>query len=308
MNKIRTITLALILISIASLSYATEVVDRIVAVVNDDLITLSDLNKYISSIPPQGGAEIDRDKALNDLVEQMILTQEADKLGISVSEAEIDASIQNVAGKVGMSEQQMDEMLAKQNLTREQFREQWRMQIISGKLISAIVKGKIAVTDEEIVKLYEQYYGDVERADEVQIAHILITFEPPQQQQALEEANKVAELAKSGADFGKLAAEYSDDTFSKDKDGMLGYFKKGELVGDLEQAISGTEIGQISGPVETPSGYHIVKVLDIKTLDDSSVDEYREQLRQEIYKQKVTKELEKYISGIRENAYIEIKL
>jgi len=89
---------------------------------------------------------------------------------------------------------------------------------------------------------------------------------------------------------------------------MLGYFKKGELVSELEDVVSVTEVGKTSGPVKTISGFHIIKVLDRKTLDESSVDQYREQLRQEIYKQKVTEELEKYIDGIRENAYIEIKL
>ncbi|NIP39675.1 MAG: hypothetical protein GWO07_15440, partial [Candidatus Dadabacteria bacterium] len=88
----------------------------------------------------------------------------------------------------------------------------------------------------------------------------------------------------------------------------LGYFKKGELVSELEDVVASTEVGKVSGPVKTVSGFHIVKVLDRNTLDDSSVDDYREQLRQEIYKRKVAEELQKYIAKMRENAYIEIKL
>lgn len=307
MLKIRMITLMALLTLFSGLSYATEVIDRIVAIVNDDIITLSDFNKYIVSLPKQT-VEINKDQALNDLVEQMILTQEAAKLGITVTDAEIDRSIENVKGRLDMSDEQMNEMLTKQNLTTEQFRNQWRLQILSGKLVSTLVKGRIAVTDEEIKDLYKQYYGEIENADEVEIAHILISFDASEEQQALQKANKVAELAKSGSNFSKLVSEYSDDTFSKDKEGVLGYFKKGELVSELEDVVSVTEVGKTSGPVKTISGFHIIKVLDRKTLDESSVDQYREQLRQEIYKQKVTEELEKYIAGIRENAYIEIKL
>lgn len=307
MLKIRMITLMALLTLFSGLSYATEVIDRIVAIVNDDIITLSDFNKYIVSLPVQT-VEINKDQALNDLVEQMILTQEAAKLGITVTDAEIDRSIENVKGRLDMSDEQMNEMLTKQNLTTEQFRNQWRLQILSGKLVSTLVKGRIAVTDEEIKDLYKQYYGEIENADEVEIAHILISFDASEEQQALQKANKVAELAKSGSNFSKLVSEYSDDTFSKDKEGVLGYFKKGELVSELEDVVSVTEVGKTSGPVKTISGFHIIKVLDRKTLDESSVDQYREQLRQEIYKQKVTEELEKYIDGIRENAYIEIKL
>ena len=307
MLKIRMITLMALLTLFSGLSYATEVIDRIVAIVNDDIITLSDFNKYIVSLPKQT-VEINKDQALNDLVEQMILTQEAAKLGITVTDAEIDRSIENVKGRLDMSDEQMNEMLTKQNLTTEQFRNQWRLQILSGKLVSTLVKGRIAVTDEEIKDLYKQYYGEIENADEVEIAHILISFDASEEQQALQKANKVAELAKSGSNFSKLVSEYSDDTFSKDKEGVLGYFKKGELVSELEDVVSVTEVGKTSGPVKTISGFHIIKVLDRNTLDENSVDQYREQLRQEIYKQKVTEELEKYIDGIRENAYIEIKL
>lgn len=307
MLKIRMITLMALLTLFSGLSYATEVIDRIVAIVNDDIITLSDFNKYIVSLPKQT-VEINKDQALNDLVEQMILTQEAAKLGITVTDAEIDRSIENVKGRLDMSDEQMNEMLTKQNLTTEQFRNQWRLQILSGKLVSTLVKGRIAVTDEEIKDLYKQYYGEIENADEVEIAHILISFDASEEQQALQKANKVAELAKSGSNFSKLVSEYSDDTFSKDKEGVLGYFNKGELVSELEDVVSVTEVGKTSGPVKTISGFHIIKVLDRNTLDENSVDQYREQLRQEIYKQKVTEELEKYIAGIRENAYIEIKL
>lgn len=307
MLKIRMTMLMALLTLFSGLSYATEVIDRIVAIVNDDIITLSDFNKYIVSLPKQT-VEINKDQALNDLVEQMILTQEAAKLGITVTDAEIDRSIENVKGRLDMSDEQMNEMLNKQNLTTEQFRNQWRLQILSGKLVSTLVKGRIAVTDEEIKDLYKQYYGEIENADEVEIAHILISFDASEEQQALQKANKVAELAKSGSNFSKLVSEYSDDTFSKDKEGALGYFNKGELVSELEDVVSVTEVGKTSGPVKTISGFHIIKVLDRNTLDESSVDQYREQLRQEIYKQKVTEELEKYIAGIRENAYIEIKL
>ena len=305
MLKIRMTMLMALLTLLSGLSYATEVIDRIVAIVNDDIITLSDFNKYIVSLPKQT-VEINKDQALNDLVEQMILTQEAAKLGITVTDAEIDRSIENVKGRLDMSDEQMNEMLNKQNLTTEQFRNQWRLQILSGKLVSTLVKGRIAVTDEEIKDLYKQYYGEIENADEVEIAHILISFDAYEEQQALQKANKVAELAKSGSNFSKLVSEYSYDTFSKDKEGVLGYYNKGELVYELEDVVSVTEVGKTSGPVKTISGFHIIKVLDRHTLDESSLDQYRKQLIHEIYKQKVTEELEKYIYCIIHNAYIKL--
>ena len=213
MLKIRTITLTAMLLLFSGLSsHAVEVVDRIVAIVNDDVITLSDLNKYIGTLTEQT-VEINKEQVLNDLVEQMILTQEAAKLGITVIDAEIDRSIENIKDKLRMSDEQMNEMLVKQNLSNEQFRNQWRMQILSGKLVGTIVKGRIAVTDEEIKSLYKEYYGEIENADEVQIAHILISFDASEEEQALEKANKVADLAKSGSNFSKLVSEIFRGTY-----------------------------------------------------------------------------------------------
>nr|NIP31461.1 hypothetical protein [Candidatus Dadabacteria bacterium]NIT14324.1 hypothetical protein [Candidatus Dadabacteria bacterium] len=185
MKTINTVAFTSFLFLFTAVLNATEVIDRVVAIVNDDLITLSDLNAYLSSLPEQT-VDIDEDRALNDLIEQMILTQEAAKLGITVTENEINRSIENVKAKLGMSDEQLNEMLAKQKLTQEQFRNQWRLQILSGKLVSSLVKGRIAVTDEEIENLYTQYYGEIEHADEVEIAHILISFDAAEEQQALE--------------------------------------------------------------------------------------------------------------------------
>jgi len=286
---------------------ARETIDRIVAIVNDDLVTLSEFNDYMSGLP-ELSKDIDKYQALNELVDQLLLEQEAIKLGIYVTDDEVKQSIANIKQQFGMSDEKMQEVLNKENLTPEQLNKQWKLQLLSNKIVGAKLKGKIAVTEDEIRDLYKQYYGDIENFEEVKIAQILITYNIDNEIAAEEKAQKVADLARSDGDFKKLVKEYSDDTSSKDTGGLLGYFQKGELVEELDEAISNMKVGETSDPVKTSSGFHIVKVLDIKSLDESSVDKYREQLKYELYKEKAAKELNKFISDLKENAYIEIKL
>jgi len=303
---------------------AKEVIDRVVAIVNDDLITLSELKEASLSLDPTSNQPIDERTLLNQMVESKLFEQEAEKRGITVTDEELDASIAEVRSRYGLSEDQMEEVLKKQNLTPESFREQWRVQTLGNKLLESQLRNKIVVTDAEVKEYYEKNYGNIDYSspvavsseEEVEIAHILISPETPN---AEDKALEVAELAKSGKDFSELAREYSDDTSTSNKGGNLGTFKKGDLIQPLEGAVESTPEGEVAGPVESPSGYHIIKVLN-RTKPESSAsketsedglnisESEQEEIRKIIQRQKAEVQLKSWVKEIREQAYVEIKL
>ncbi|HET7290472.1 MAG TPA: peptidylprolyl isomerase [Thermodesulfobacteriota bacterium] len=317
---------------------ARETIDRVVAIVNEDIITLSELRELALSINPTSTEAIDENAVLQQMIEQKLLEQQADKMGIKVTEAELDASIKQVQQKFGLNDQQMQEVLKKQNLTPESFREQWRLQTLSNKLLESQLKNKIVITEEEIQDYYVKNYGGGGTAteseetvsvdtqgggEEVKIAHILISANTPD---AEKKAEEVAEMAKSGKDFGELAKEYSEDKLSADKGGDLGYFKKGDLIETLEVAVDSTPVGGITGPVESPAGYHVIKVLertgaekaekDDKDKDSKkdsgkvmAIDEdTRKEITEILYKQKAEAQLKTWLDKIKQEAYIEVRL
>lgn len=296
-----------IFLTLANLCYARDVIDGVIAVVNDDVITLSE---FESKLPEQTGQITPQQEKtiLDQMIEQLLLEQQAEKLGINVSESEVDMAINNVMGKLNLTDDQIKEVLAKEKLTPEQFREQWRLQILSQKVIGAQLQGQVAVTEDEIEEYYQANYGRDQRVDKVKLAHILIT---PQAaggaEQAKQRAEEVADMAKSGEDFGKLAREYSGDTISAVKDGELGYFKRGELVESLESAAYSTPVGGIGGPVESPAGYHIVKVLEKET-SEGDLDSYRDEIKEKLYKEKAQRELTEWIDDVRRSAYIDLRI
>ncbi len=326
-NKLFQITCLFFLSTIISTTLnAQEVIDRVVAIVNEDLITLSELRETALSLDPTSEQKMDDRTVLNQMVDSKIFEQEANRRGITVSEEELDASIEQIRLKYNLTEDQMTEVLKKQNLTPQSFREQWRVQTLGSKLLESQLRNKIVVTDEEIKKYYEQNYGSIDysaglaetyQEEEVEIAHILISPDTPNAQ---DKANEIAQKAKSGDNFATLAREYSDDSFTADKGGNLGTFKKGDLIEPLEVAVERTPEGEVTGPVQSPAGYHVLKVLNRtssggnKNTDSEPTEELaiskteKEEIRQIIHRQKAEEQLKTWLTELREKAYVEIKL
>jgi peptidyl-prolyl cis-trans isomerase SurA len=286
---------------------AKEIIDGVLAVVNGDVITLSDFTKRLPSENANMSPQEEK-KILDQMIDQKLLEQEAERLGISVTDSEVDAAIDSIKSRYNLTEEQMQQVMKKENLTPEGFREQWKLQLLSNKIIGTRIRGQIAVTEDEINKYYEENYGETESLEEAKIAHILISFDTTAgEQKAREEAEQVASLAKSGKDFGALAKEYSDDTFSAARGGELGYFKKGDLVQSLEGAVESTPVGGIVGPIESPAGFHVIKVLDKKSAI-KSLDEVRQEIKEKIYREKAEKELATWIDEMKRAAYIDLRI
>jgi len=299
-------TAVLVLLIASSITNAREQADRVVLVINEEIITLTE---FMNEAEKNGinmeeaGMEY---KFLEQIIDKTIVEQEAKQAGITVSDEELDFTLKEMKSRFKLDETEMEKALKKQNMTEESFREQWRFQLLTQKLMEAKVKGNVAVTDQEIKEYYQQTYGDYEEGvSEIRIAHILILNNGPD---ALRKATKIAYEAQAGEDFPTLAKEYSQDTMSAQNGGDLGYFKKGDLVESLEFAVKDVQINEIVGPVESPGGYHVIKVLDKKDSKLGIPQSYSNEIRNTIYSQKAEEMLKNYLKDIKETAYIERKL
>lgn len=297
------INLLIIFLFIFSINISNaEVVDRVIAVVNEDVITKTELEDATEIFFPDPNNRPQKEVIITQLIEQILLEQEAKKNGITISEAEVDRGVELVKKQFNLNEQDFNVVLKKQNLTPELFREQWRTQMLGNKLIKSKLQGQVAVTEDEIRKYYEENYGKIEPGEEVHIAHILIASD--QEEKAIEVAN----MAKSGEDFESLAKEYSIDTISAEKGGELGYFKKGDLVEPLENATQNADTGEIIGPINSSSGFHIIKILGkTESGDDIKFIENKNSIREIIYEKKAEEALGNWLEEIKNQAYIEVK-
>ena len=297
----------LFVFTFSTLSDSRELVDKIAAVINDDVITLNEFYKEAQKLGFKTETEEEKSKALDQIIDKTLLEQQAAKVGLSISDEEVDATISGIKERLKTADKK-DKLAIdmKEKLAKPGFREQLKFQLLTRRVIEARLKGQVAITDEEIEEFYNENSGETAvLGEQIRIAHILINNKTGDSQQ---KALEVYEMAVAGEDFSELAKKHSSDEASSGIGGDLGFFQKGDLVESLEVAIQGRAINEIVGPVESPAGYHVIKILDKKDADSTMPDSYKAQIRNALYNQKAEELVQTWLREIKETAYIERKI
>ncbi len=319
MKRVAGVVLTALAVFLGYCSFAAAeqvMLDRIVAVVNDDIITLSELRKYktllyIGQDKKPVGREADL-QLLNQLIEKKMIEQEGKKLGITVSEGEISEAIENIRQRNKVSEETMIEHLTQAKATMKDYRELLRLELMSSHVVGREVQSKITITDNDM----ETYYNDTIKPKEkpgarVRIQQILLAVpkdSPPEQKAGIEKtAAELLEKLAAGENFAQLAITYSQGPAAK-MGGDLGYFHKGEMLAAIEDAAFAMEKEQVSPVIETPVGFHIIKVLD-KDLseEDRTWRDQSFEIKNKLYAGEFERSFKEWIGSIRKKSYIDIK-
>ncbi len=297
------------------------VVDRVVAVVNQEIITLSELEKWIDPFKEKIVAEDRlekreqvqalRQEVLEKLIEEKLIDQEAKKLGIKVSSKEIEATLETVRRRNSATQEQLEKALIAEGLTLESYKKQIEKGLRRRKLISSAVKVETKAGEKELREFYQKNIDRYRINETFRPAHILFVIPKEATQGEIREIRKKCERVlgkiKGGDDFGEMALLYSQDASSKSR-GDLGYFRKGELLPVFEREALRLKVGEVSGIVRTEFGFHIIKLLDRKGVDPLPFEEVRAKVEADYYDVETEKAFRQYLSTLREKSFIEIKL
>jgi peptidyl-prolyl cis-trans isomerase SurA len=258
-------------------SHGQEVLDRIVAVVGNQIILESELKAQLALYATQLGIDLrdeQRKKEIEaELLEQMIndnllLIQAQKDTTIEVTSKEVETAVKEQLEKVKSqfpSEGAFQDQLKAEGLTENELKKKYREQIKKQMLIDRLVSkrlSKVSVTAREVRDFYQTYKDSIpDQPESVKLSHILLEIKPSQA--TLDSLKRKAEMvldeAKRGEDFASLASKYSDDPTGKNG-GDLGFFKKGDMIEKFEKVAFALNPGEISDLVETEFGYHIIKV------------------------------------------------
>jgi len=273
---LRVVAACVSLLAAATSSLAQiEPLDSIVAVVNNDVIVKSELDGEIALMRPQleaAGAAIPdqatlQQQMLDRLIAKRLQMQRAEALGLEIDEAELTQAMTNIANRNGLSLEGLQEALAANGIAFSDFREDTRMQILTSRLQQQEVVQNIRVTDPEIDRFLEQESDTLINRSEVRLQHILIALPDPatpqQVEQAQEEARSLAARLRKGADFAQLARTYSDGGRAAEG-GDLGWFPMAEVPSLAVEAANNLAKGEVSDPIRSPSGFHLIRVSDIR--------------------------------------------
>jgi len=304
-----------------TISSSEAVVDRVVAVVNQEIITLSEVEKWAQPFREKIITEdrLERReqlqevyrKVLEKLIEEKLIDQEVKKNGIKISSKEVEATVEEVKRRNTATQEELEKALAVEGLTLEAYKKQIERGLQRKKLIHWSVKVEMKFGEKELRDFYQKN-NDRYRPDETyRPSHILFVVPKGATIEEVKEIkNKcqaVLEKIKEGNDFGEMALLYSQDTSNKDK-GDLGYFKKGELIPPFEREALRLKIGEVSGIVRTEFGFHIIKLLDRKGGEPLPFEEVKERVQADYYESEMEKAYKQYLSTLKEKSIIEIRL
>jgi peptidyl-prolyl cis-trans isomerase SurA len=303
------------------ISLGEAVVDRVVAVVNQEIITLSEVEKWVDPLKQEvvaedrlerrGRIEELRRQVLNKLIEDKLIDQEAKKSGIKISSKEIEATLDEVKRRNAVTQQDLERALAVEGLTLETYKKQIEKSLLRQKLINWSVKVEVKGGEKEFRDFYQKNVGRYRTNETYRPGHILLVIPkgaaPEEIREIRKKGEKVLEKIKAGEDFGEMALIYSQDASSKNR-GDLGSFKKGELYPAFERAALRLDVGEVSGLIRTEFGFHIIKLLDRKGVEPLPFEEVKEKVKADYYDGEMEKAFKQYISTLKEKAIIEIKL
>lgn len=303
-------------------SLRAEVIDRVMVVVNGKVITLSEITEREAPLVKQAaetfsGPERDkrlaeiRKKVSDSLIEDLLLEQEAEKLGLKVSDRDIDDAIDDVKKQNSLDDEGLKVALKKEGLTYEGYRVQIKKQIEKSRVIGQQVRSKVSVSEKDLADYYERNQRMFLKDEEVKISHILFVVPDMASASAIEgirkEAIDVLEMARSGKDFQELAKKYSEDS-SAQGGGSLGSFKRGQILPAFEAAAFSLKKGEISDLVRTTYGFHIIRVDDVKEALLEPFESVKEKIRSAVTSEMLEQRYKEWMDELKKSALIEMKL
>src|SRR5690348_11368249 len=321
---------------------ADNIVDEIIARVNDQIITRSDFEKAKAAQLDELKQRFPSDwqskwpdaqkEILRDLIDQQLLLEKGKELGIT-GETEVVKRLNQMRQQMGLASlEDLEKEAKKQGVSFEDYKEQIRINVVTQQVIGQEVGGKIHMTNEEVEAFYKQHQKELEGPEEVSLSEIMISTQPPKPQtenpdnkdekqqaqdkplpedpakvaQAEKKANEAEQALKNGAKFEDLAKKVSDGATAA-QGGPLGSFKRGELAKELEDKTFSLKPGEFTPPMRTKQGFIILKVNSHRSAGVPPLKEVEDKVREAIYSQKLEPAARAYLGKLRDQAYIDVK-
>jgi len=327
LSKVR--NTAFVLACLIAPAAAQTVVEEIIARVNDQIITRSDLQRereaVANELKQKAPATADKDIAsvdkdmLRGLIDQKLLVQRGKDLGLT-GDAEVIKKLDEIRKSMNLENMEDLEKAAQaQGVSYEDFKKNMREDIVRQQVISQEVGRRLTIPPPDVTKYYEEHKAEFTRPEQVQLAELLVSTaapangaapapaEDPAKVVAAEaKAKELLESIKKGAKFEDVAKKSSDGPTAADG-GAIGAFKRGSLSKELEDKIFAMKSGEISDVIRTKQGFIILKVLDHQAAGVPPQKEVESQIMEKLYYDRLQPALRTYLTKLREDAYIDIK-
>jgi peptidyl-prolyl cis-trans isomerase SurA len=303
---------AVLVLLLAAVPALGEIVNKVLATVDGEPVTMYEVKQFAAHNirARELGTGVDQSALLDAVITDKLVQKEVSDKGIVVRDEDVNRYIENIKERNKINDEQLQQALQQQGMTLESYRTQIRQDIQRQQLISHEIRGKVNVTPEEVQRYYEAHLSEYSTPERIEVAHIVFRLpaDPPNDQVAAitAKAEEVYQRIKKGADFGEMAKQYSEDA-SAQNGGDLGWFKKGELLDSLEQAAARLRVGEVSEPVRSKVGIHLIKLEGREGAAHQNLDELADQIKEQLYNAALEERFQKWLTeDLRKRHHVEM--
>ncbi|MBP7056127.1 MAG: peptidylprolyl isomerase [Candidatus Omnitrophica bacterium] len=295
-----------------------DVIDKIAVIVNNEAVTLGEIDQMLLPVYARYKAaykdqrelvkkmEEARQKIVEQLIEDKLILSEAKKQNIEIDEKEVEARIRQVE-KQFASKNAFTRALMEQHLSVKELKNKYREQMMVKKIIDSKIGSRVIITPVEVHAYYNSHISDFTQPAEAKIRNILIKIKDENDiQRAAGLAKDIEDKLKAGEDFASLAQSYSEGPAASEG-GLMGTIRKGDMMPELEESIFSLKEGDISGIVQSPLGYHIFKIEEMKPQRTLSDSEAYKEIEELLFRDKIKQKIKGWVDSLRKNAYIAFK-
>ena len=301
------VALLAVLTVVAAVPSPAEVIDRIVASIDGEPITQSELELYVRE---HGASALPVREVLSALVTERLLDKEVKARGISIRSEDVDQYIAGIKMRRGLDDAEFERVLRERGLTVERYRKDVQAELEKAELINREIRGRVSVSPEEMRRHYDTHVNDYSLAERVRIRMIMIPVPPDASRGEVAQAEMVIRVLhariQAGEDFAELARGYSGGPGAQEG-GYLGVFERGQMVEPLEEAAFRLKAGTFSDPIRSAGGFHLLKVEEREGSIEQPFEAVADQIRDELYDNALQRRYERWISeDLHEAHHVEI--
>ncbi|MCK6548306.1 peptidylprolyl isomerase [Myxococcota bacterium] len=292
-----------------------QLVDRIVAVVNEDVITLSDLEKAARPYLGLNDTAEKKQQLYRDVLEQLVaeqlMTQQIKEAKITVEDEEVDRAIKDILRQNNIDEEELRGAIESRGMSMGQYREDLKKQLVRLKIIDLKVRSRVVISDSEVKAEYDRSAQLEKREELISLRHLFFRWgespDPAEKKRVLAAARAARDRVVKGEDFAAVAKEVSEGPTAS-SGGDLGEVSRNGLLPELSRAIEKLPTNQVSEPIETSNGVHVVRIDGRRAKESTAYAEVRNQIYQRLYQAEVERQMKLWVDELRAQGAVDVRL
>lgn len=288
---------------------SAEVIDRIVAIVNDDVITLQEVEKFVAVEKKSRYSSMNeylrnmqlREK-LDAFIEGLLISQQAKKLKVEVGEREVEATVEHIKKQNLVSDAELREQLRRENISYKDFTEGIKRSIVRKRVLARAIEQDVKFDEKQLRDYYTRHANEFKQ-EEYRLQQVFISGK---RKDAAERSRQASSLLDKDKPFTEVAKEFSDE--AQAEGGEIGFVKKEDLLPELREAIRLLVPGTHTSSLRTPYGYHILKLVEVRKGEVPTFEAMQDNIKERIFREESEKRFKDYIAKLKSSSYIEVKI